>query len=308
MKTAAKFIVLAFVALGFFSCSGGSSISKTKVTIHDVEYVTQNIHKTNMRDYKYDDPTSFISFWVSLKGSLITAADIKFVDYKAPDGVWWREDNQERMQSMFNEETQVFGGWQRYFSPEPSGNGSMLPIGIWKVVIKFRDGNSASKDFLVTAPGYADNNEGYTYMCNADYFETILPDWYVRMLPRPYIQNAFMTEENVLQVEFKVGDSRISNGSMYFFDADHNYVGSTKDSFITKAGVVNPYLNDGELFRVDRKLNIVKLENFNIDFKNKGDSLEDCHYLHVDVFDGKQFSSRGYYTSVSTSALVNIRK
>ena len=84
---------------------------------------------------------------------------------------------------------------------------------------------------------------------------------------------------NYIFVEFLVNDSNVVNGDLWLYDKDYNSIADTKIGFLNEYSIeIANYLNDGNFFNKDNKLNIIKINSDDLIFSNnkKFEDITNC--------------------------------
>ena len=278
LKIAAAALILAFILA---ACPLPSN---TGIEIENIGWVIDNIDASFSGS---NDTSARIQFFISFETPGPTASDIASVYIESLIGnTSWTLDDPARIAKSYNAEKNYF--WCRLHSSYLSANGSVLPVGTYNFTVRYSNGSVVKSSLLVPAPGAIETGSTL-YVYTEDYMTASNPPTSYAALPRRANNISAVRSESELTIKFSVNDSNIYNSSVWFYDSEQAYVGTTDWFRDFSTGSVSLMLNDGKLHN-DGTENTLVLSESDIQF-DEGKGMSDIYSLFIILTDGFQYAS-----------------
>lgn len=218
MHRSARAILALIIAGAFAACSTSSSDGggDPEYAITSIDYYFQN----HDPDYlSSSDATCALSVYTYFDGNL-TASDIKMVTLTSPSGGYWLYDDDAGNfeTNRFDSANSCIESYLCYRSADPH----RMPTGTYTVTIELNSGKKQSKTFMVSGPD--EISGGYLY--TEDYTGTPVSDD-VAAIERAETLSAAWSG-NTLTIDLDISDARATNGYLWFYDSNGDYIGRSQ--------------------------------------------------------------------------------
>ena len=252
--------------------------------------------------------TAFLRASIYFTDTTLEASDFASIEISdsTDRDIVWTFDEEADFEDNFNSENDVFRTNLVHSSQD---DGSVIPLGTYTFEAKLKNGRSATKALLVSAPGStaaAGKNFGYTENYSG---ATNAPSNFVALPKRAAVESAVLDlQASNISVAFSVTDDTIYSGWLWFYDSAGDYVGYSYNFRNYKTGVLMEQLNEGASLFTDGATNTVTLaasaEQLSLE-ENK--TLSDIASISVVLTDGGQYvdveDTYGYDTWSRTGKL-----
>ena len=231
--------------------------------------------------------TAFRDFWVYVDDP-DGVDDIVLIQVTDPNYSTWTLQNSETGKSYYDEDGGFWGGWMRHYD---SDSPHTVVLGTYMVFARDSAGNEITTSVSFNAPG-SSSGSGFIYSENY----SLSTAGGSKMLQRATSISGIKGASDIT-IQFKVDDTRVINGYVWFYDNTLNYI-TGSDWFRT---TINS--NSGIIYTDGITANTLQISSSELDLGSY--SLSDVNGFHIVLTDGAQYApNETWYDNRSISEYV----
>jgi len=218
------------------------------------------------------DATAFRDFWIYVDDP-DGVDDIVLITVTDPNDYTWTLQNSETGKSLYDEDGGFWGGWRRH---DDSGSPHTLILGTYTVLVRDSGGNEITWSVDFNAPG---SSSGSGFLYTEDY--TLSTAGGSKMLQRATSISGTKGASDIT-IQFKVDDTRVINGYVWFYDDTADYI-TLSDFF---RNTINS--SSGIIYTDGVTTNTLQMTASELDLGSY--SLSDVAGFHIVLTDGEQYA------------------
>jgi hypothetical protein len=224
------------------------------------------------KDGGTSNATAFRDFWIYVDDP-DGVGDIVLITVTDPNDSTWTLQNSETGKSHYDEDGGFWGGWERYYD---SDSPHALILGTYTVLVRDSAGNEITTSVGFNAPG---SSSGSGFIYSEDY--TLSTAGGSKMLQRATSISGIKGASDIT-IQFKVDDTRVINGFIWFYDYTADYI-TWSDFF---RGTINS--NSGIIYTDGITTNTLLILASELDLGSY--TLSDVAGFHIVLTDGEQYA------------------
>jgi len=277
-------ILLILLSFLFFNCPPVVEEEDFDISIDDLGWYIENID-TSYWTGTAPDATCFYDFFIHFKGNF-SLGDISYARvYAINSTIFWNLPINSTFVDMANKVIMS----PRFYYETP---GHYLPIGNVKGEIKLKNGQKASFDKIIPAPGSTSQGT-YNFVYTEAYSSTPGADF------APMVKKASVTSyskndiNQTVSITFSINDNKVCDGWIWFYDSSNNYIGVSTHFIDTATGNLYTSLFTGGVFNTNGTNNTFNITDTDITFGTGYDFSNIAKFIIV-LRDGKQYMPDSY--------------